>query len=157
DWKSINLGVNLSKVCGSTKITGMPSQFTAHVTLEHGHLRALKPEGGVGPVTVWEFIHTPLGGAPQQVAKQPMTNLLLCTVNIPGNTQPTFTIGSQKVVLKKSAGDVILKNLPDPHVNGHCSTTVPCVDHLSAYLELVDKQFTPEVVPHATQIISPSA
>lgn len=157
-WKSVDLGAKLSLLCGSTHITAPSSKFTSVVTLEHGHLRGYKPDGDYGPVTLWTFKANDSTGAQVLNTTQPMTNVLLYTVHVPGNQQPTFTIGSQKLVLKQGAKDVVLKNSPMAGMGTMCPDGMPpCLDHLSAYFELVDQKYTPTVTRVVQGIVSPTA
>lgn len=141
-WKSLKLAADLRTLCGATKITDN-TKFYGELALDHGVFQSTKADTPLGRGTIWTFTRQ-TGGGSQQVAKQALTNTLLCAVPASGSVA-TFTIGTQALVLDLSfKGDVLLQNLPPAGTPGVCKPPQRiCVDHLEAFYDLVDAQFKP--------------
>ncbi|HEY2905731.1 MAG TPA: hypothetical protein VGJ29_07500 [Vicinamibacterales bacterium] len=144
-WKSLKLSADLKTLCGATKITDL-TKFYGELSLDHGTLQSAKADTVLGQATVWTFTR-PTSGGDKQVAKQVLTNTLLCAVPTSGSLV-TFTIGTQPLVLNLAGGgDVLLQNLPPVGTPGVCSGgNKVCVDHLEAFYDLVDAQFKPVAI-----------
>lgn len=155
-WKSVMFSARLRTLCGATKIADR-SKFVTSVALEHGHLHSIRPDTMLGQQQIWEFTRKLGDGSTQKVVRQVMTNTLVCDVPVKGQTA-RFLIGGQPLVLKlASPGAVTLRNMPPPGMTGVCKSTMPCVDHMEAFYDIVDAAFKPTAKPVNLVPTSPSA
>jgi hypothetical protein len=155
-WKSVKFSARLSTLCGATKIIER-GKFASSLAIEHGRLHSIKPDTLLGRQQVWQFTRKMTSGPDQKVVKQVMTNTLVCDVPVQG-TSATFLIGTQPLVLNLSSpGAVTLRNLPPHGTIGMCKATVPCVDHMEVFYDLVDSVFRPTAQPANIVATGPGA
>lgn len=155
-WNSVRLSARLATLCGASKITDR-SKFTSSLAVEHGHLHAIKPDTLLGRQQIWQFTRKMTSGPDRQVAKQVMTNTLVCDVPLQANFAK-FMIGTQPLVLAlPSPAAVTLRNLPPAGTMGMCKGAPPCVDHMEVFYDLVDAGFKPTAMPVNVVATSPGA
>src|SRR5437868_469506 len=146
NWQSLKFGVRLKTVCRMPQVTVDSSKVTSKVTLEHGHLKAMRPvqpdgSQSLGSVTKWTFSDS--GG--NKIVKQAMTNAFLCTVST-GNSTATFNIGAQNVVVNLPA-EVWIRNLPARSAADNCADhSNACADHLAAYYVVIGATTPPTLM-----------
>jgi len=144
-WASLKFGVRLKTICRLQQVTVDSSKITSKVTLEHGHLKAMRPvqpDGtpSLGTNTSWRFSDT--GG---QIVNQAMTNAFLYTVSTSSSTA-TFNIGTQNVVVKLPS-EVWIRNLPSRNAPDTCANgATACADHLAAYYAIIGVTTPPTLV-----------
>jgi hypothetical protein len=147
-WSSLARVPDLRVLCDATKVdpASYPS-FASSITLNHGHIRALKPEGA-GETAVWKC--TNLAG--KQLMRQAFSNKVRYTCPTQGRALTIF-VGSQPIVFHPSVdAKVEVMNLP---LSLNCAPNCGPLNmhHFSALVQLVDKKFTPTIslVPRPDQ------
>ena len=142
-WQSIRYSAQLQTLCGATKITDR-TKFFSTLAIDHGLLHATTPDSALGRSTIWTFSRKMTSGPDQEVAKQAMTNTLVCDVPISGSSA-AFLIGGQRLALNlQTPGAVTLRNLPVGTMPGTCKSGInPCVDDIDVFFDLVDAKFRP--------------
>ena len=144
-WRSVKYAARLATICGATKVTDT-TKFLGSLTLDHGHLHSIPPDTSLGRLTVWTFTRELADGTDQKVVKQAMTNALVCDVAVTRSVA-TFTIGGQKLVLNVgSIAEATVRHLPPAGMSGVCKASLPCVDHMETFYDLVDAAFKPKAI-----------
>jgi len=134
-WHSMVRVPDLKALCGASHVTNLAA-VASTVALKHGHLTVLPPEG-VGAGAIWNF-HKNDG---TQLARRAVSNKVRYTRQNNGN-QLVVEVGSQKIYFKKGVTTQLLVTNRMPSAPGGCpDPCTPNMDHFSAFLQMVDKQF----------------
>jgi hypothetical protein len=146
-WRSIRHSAYLPTLTGATTVTDT-TKFYGSVVINHADVDVAPPEGLTGNTTIWTFKNptTSLPVTPPQA----VSNVLQCKTKVHAGG-PTFTIGSQTLVLVPGQSGVItISNDPVPPPPGPlvppyaCSGGQPvCADHLHVYYDLVNAAVKP--------------